>query len=103
MQRAAVEEGVSAPQPVIQAFFDEATNSVSYLVGDSGEAAIIDAVLGFDPVSGAIDHGPADARRNIVEFGVRFEDPCRPRPRHGVEDLLWLTLPGEAVIPGDCR
>jgi glyoxylase-like metal-dependent hydrolase (beta-lactamase superfamily II) len=41
---------------VIQAFFDEATNSVSYLVADPATktAAIIDPVLDFDPVSGRI-------------------------------------------------
>jgi len=41
----------------VQAFFDEATNSVSYLVGDpvTGTAAIIDPVLGYDPASGRID------------------------------------------------
>ena len=41
----------------MQAFFDEATNSVSYLVGDpvTGTAAIIDPVLGYDPASGRID------------------------------------------------
>ncbi len=41
----------------IQAFFDEATNSVSYLVADpaTGAAAVIDPVLGFDPVNGRID------------------------------------------------
>jgi glyoxylase-like metal-dependent hydrolase (beta-lactamase superfamily II) len=37
--------------PLIQAFFDEATNTVSYLVSDppSGRAVIIDPVLDFDP------------------------------------------------------
>lgn len=50
----------SAPQ--IHAFFDETTNSVSYLVADpaSGDAAIIDPVLGFDPASGRIDTAAAD-------------------------------------------
>lgn len=38
----------------IKAFFDEPTNTVSYLVwdGDSRRAAIIDSVLDFDPKSG---------------------------------------------------
>jgi glyoxylase-like metal-dependent hydrolase (beta-lactamase superfamily II) len=40
----------------IDAFFDEATNSVSYLVADpsSGQAAIIDPLLDFDPASGTV-------------------------------------------------
>jgi glyoxylase-like metal-dependent hydrolase (beta-lactamase superfamily II) len=49
----------------IQSFFDEATNSVSYLVADpaTGVAAVIDSVLGFDPVSGRID---VDAAENLL-------------------------------------
>lgn len=40
--------------PQIQAFFDEATFTVSYLVSDpaTSKAAIIDSVLDFDPKSG---------------------------------------------------
>ncbi|MFW2854031.1 MBL fold metallo-hydrolase [Sphingomonas sp. TX0543] len=43
--------------PVIEAFFDEATNTVSYLVADSGTgmAAVIDPVLDFDMASGEGD------------------------------------------------
>ena len=50
------------PAPEIRAFFDEVTNSVSYLVADpvSRAAAIVDPVLGFDPVSGRVDHGAVD-------------------------------------------
>ncbi|MFL6729865.1 MAG: MBL fold metallo-hydrolase [Sphingomicrobium sp.] len=42
--------------PAISAFFDEATNSVSYLVADTaaGAAAVIDPVLDFDAASGTI-------------------------------------------------
>jgi glyoxylase-like metal-dependent hydrolase (beta-lactamase superfamily II) len=48
--------------PKIAGFFDEATNSVSYLISDpaTGEAAVIDPVLGFDPVSGNVDTRGAD-------------------------------------------
>jgi Zn-dependent hydrolases, including glyoxylases len=47
----------------VRAFFDEATNSVSYIVADlgTGTAAIIDPVLGFDPASGRVDSRSADA------------------------------------------
>ncbi len=47
----------------IRAFFDEPTNSVSYVVSDpvTRRAAIIDSVLHFDPASGRTDKAPADA------------------------------------------
>lgn len=49
--------------PRIQAFFDPATFTVSYLVSDpvSREAAIIDPVLDFDPKSGRTATRSADA------------------------------------------
>ena len=45
------------PAPFIDAFFDEATNTISYLIADpaTGLAAVIDPVLDFDPASGAAD------------------------------------------------
>lgn len=48
--------------PDITAFFDEATNSVSYLVADpdTKAAAIIDAVLDFDPASAVVSTESAD-------------------------------------------
>jgi glyoxylase-like metal-dependent hydrolase (beta-lactamase superfamily II) len=51
-----------APAPQITGFFDEATNSVSYLVADpeTKAAAIIDAVLDYDPASGAVTTQSAD-------------------------------------------
>ena len=60
-----------ASSPHIRAFFDEATNSVSYLVADPATrtAAVIDPVLGFDPVSGRIDHDNADRILSAAEEG----------------------------------
>ena len=48
--------------PDITAYFDEATNSVSYLVADpaTGAAAVIDPVLDFDPASGVVSTASAD-------------------------------------------
>jgi glyoxylase-like metal-dependent hydrolase (beta-lactamase superfamily II) len=45
--------------PEIRAFFDESTNTVSYLVWDPGErrGVVIDPVLDFDPASGTVDDG----------------------------------------------
>ena len=51
------------PAPQIDAFFDEVTNSVSYLVSDreSRAGAIIDALLDFDAGSGDVSTTSADA------------------------------------------
>ena len=48
--------------PTVQAFFDPATNTISYLVSDpaSGVAAIIDPVLDYDPASACTSTGSAD-------------------------------------------
>jgi len=45
--------------PTVDAFFDPATNTVTYLVSDpdTGAAAIIDPVLDYDAVSGATSTG----------------------------------------------
>ncbi len=47
----------------VSAFFDEATNTVSYIVKDPGSAAcaVIDSVLGFDFASGRTSTTQADA------------------------------------------
>ncbi|MEC4589445.1 MULTISPECIES: MBL fold metallo-hydrolase [Nitrospirillum] len=57
--------------PDVQAFFDDATNTVTYLVADpaSGAAAIIDSVLDFDPKSGRT--GTASADRIIAAVRAR--------------------------------
>ncbi len=49
--------------PDIKAFFDEATNTVSYVVQDPGGTgcAIVDSVLDFDYASGRTDTRSADA------------------------------------------
>ncbi|MBL6077431.1 MBL fold metallo-hydrolase [Belnapia sp. T18] len=49
--------------PAIRAFFDAATNTVSYLVWDeaSREGAVIDPVLDWDNRAGTADTGGADA------------------------------------------
>jgi glyoxylase-like metal-dependent hydrolase (beta-lactamase superfamily II) len=70
VQSGEIEGGLSveaaAVTPRIQAYFDEATNSVSYLVADpvTGTAAVIDPVLGFDVVSGKVDSEGADRIRS---------------------------------------
>ncbi|MGC6476373.1 MAG: MBL fold metallo-hydrolase [Parvibaculales bacterium] len=55
------------PKPEIKSFFDEATNTASYVVWDSTtrHAAVIDSVLDFDYASGTIYYKSAD---KIIEF-----------------------------------
>ncbi len=49
--------------PVIRAFFDESTHTISYVVADTAtrKAAVIDPVLDYDPRSGTVDVRSADA------------------------------------------
>ncbi len=53
--------------PTVQAFFDEATNTVSYVVRepDGNHCAVIDPVLDFDPKSGRTDTHSAD---RIIQY-----------------------------------
>lgn len=55
----------------IRAFFDEATFTVTYLVGDPAtrQAAVIDPVLDFDPASGKVSTGSADAVLAAAQAG----------------------------------
>ena len=54
-------------RPSIAGFFDEATNTVSYVVHDpkTNEAVIIDSVLDFEAASGRTSNGSAD---RIIEY-----------------------------------
>lgn len=59
-------------RPTIAAFFDEATNTVSYVVSDpaTSRAAIIDSVLDYDAASGRTDERSA----NLILDYVREND-----------------------------
>ena len=50
-------------RPIIRAFFDEPTNTVSYLVTDpaTNKAAVIDPVLDYDHNAGEVDTRSAEA------------------------------------------
>ncbi len=52
----------------IQHFYDESTGTLSYVVSDeqSGQAAIVDPVVGFSMVSGRTDAGPSDVLIDYV-------------------------------------
>ena len=49
--------------PIVTAFFDAPTNTISYVVQDPGSraCAIIDAVMNFDYAAGRVSHESADA------------------------------------------
>ncbi len=56
-----------ALRPTIAGFFDEATNTITYVVSDpaTSEAAIIDSVLDFEAASGRTSYGSAD---RVIEY-----------------------------------
>ncbi len=56
-------------RPIIRSFFDEPTNTVSYLVGDPAtkKAAIIDPVFDYDHNSGEVDTRSAEAMLKAAE------------------------------------
>ena len=60
-----------APALAVLSFFDGATNTVSHVAYDetTRRAAIIDPVLDYDPASGRIATGSADALVDAVEGG----------------------------------
>ena len=62
--------------PIVTAFFDEATYTVSYVVQDpsSKACAIVDSVLDYDPASGRTDKTSANAVIAFVkEHGLEVE------------------------------
>ena len=56
-------------KPGVKAFFDEDTNTVSYVVTDetTRACAIIDPVLDFDPASGRTSHESADLVLDFIQ------------------------------------
>ena len=56
-------------QPIIRAFFDEPTNTVSYLVADPAtrKAAIVDPVFDYDHNSGTVDTRSVEAMLKAAE------------------------------------
>ncbi|MDA5559007.1 MBL fold metallo-hydrolase [Shimia sp. MMG029] len=63
-------------KPEVQAFFDEATNTISYIVKDpsSKSCAIVDSVMDIDYAAGRITFDHADALiRQIETQGLKLE------------------------------
>jgi glyoxylase-like metal-dependent hydrolase (beta-lactamase superfamily II) len=63
-------------KPEVQAFFDEATNTISYVVRDPGSTscAVVDSVMDIDYAAGRITYDHADAMIDwITERGLKLE------------------------------
>jgi len=63
-------------EPIVEAFFDDATNTISYIVKDpsSDACAIIDSVMDIDYAAGRITYDHADAMiARIKEMGGKLE------------------------------
>ena len=62
--------------PDVEGFFDEATNTISYIVSDQGSdaCAVIDSVMDIDYAAGRITYAHADAMiARVRERGLRLE------------------------------
>lgn len=70
---ALISNGLTDPgqRPLVQAFFDEATFTVSYVVRDPGSSAcaIIDSVLDYDAASGRTSYRSADQISAFIKDG----------------------------------
>jgi glyoxylase-like metal-dependent hydrolase (beta-lactamase superfamily II) len=63
-------------KPEVHGFFDDATNTISYVVKDPGSdaCAVIDSVMDIDYAAGRITYGHADALiRTISDHGWKLE------------------------------
>ena len=76
--------------PAIQAFFDEPTNTVSYLVSDPAtrRAAVIDPVLDYD-------HRTGKARRSR-----QMPSSARRRPATSRSSGCWRRMPMPIICLG---
>ena len=56
-------QGDPRQAPIVKSFFDEPTNTVTYVVHDlaTHEAAVVDSVLDFDAAAGRTSFASADA------------------------------------------
>jgi len=54
-------------KPEIRGFFDDQTNTITYLVWDPAarQAAVIDPVLDYDPADGTVDTRSAEKRTRV--------------------------------------
>lgn len=91
----------------VSGFFDEGTNTISYVVRDPGSrlCAIIDPVLDFDPASGHTGHASADRIRDHIESAnleVRWILETHVHADHlTAAPYLKQALGGQTVIGKD--
>ncbi len=78
----------TSTKPAVQAFFDEPTNTVSYLVADPAtkKAIIIDPVLDYDHDAGTVD-------TRSVESGLSTLARVRLSANLSNLEEVWVRLP----------
>lgn len=93
-------------RPLVEAFFDQATNTVTYLIADPAtrQAAVIDAVLDFDYPSGRVTTASADAlvahaRGRGFDIVYALETHAHADHLSGAQRVKELT--GALVIIGE--
>jgi glyoxylase-like metal-dependent hydrolase (beta-lactamase superfamily II) len=107
VKRATAQIAASGQQPVVKAFFDEATFTASYVVHDpaSKHAAIIDSVLDYDPASGRTATSSADALVDYVadeSFTVDWLLETHAHADHlSAAPYLQMRLGGKIAIGRD--
>ena len=81
-------------EPIIRAFFDEPTNTISYLVADPAtkKAAIIDPVFDYDHNSGTVETRAVETMLKAAEeAGYTIEWALETHAHadhvHGIDDL----------------
>lgn len=69
MNKSELLAGKELLKPKVKPFFEEMTNTFSYVVQDpnSNSCAIIDSVMNFDPASGHVSHESADEIARYIE------------------------------------
>ncbi len=97
---------MSGVSPFIEAFFDEATNTISYIVADEKAriAAIIDPVLDYDQNSGSVDTRSVDAilaRIKELDFKVIWTLETHAHADHLSGSPMIKALTGAKIGIGE--
>ena len=96
-------------KPEVEAFFDPATNTISYVVKDpaSNACAIVDSVMDIDYAAGRITYSHADqiiahVRGHAVVVRGLAQRPFHPLPRVRAV-AQCVDGPGEVLLDGPHR
>lgn len=92
--------------PTIHAFFNEPTNTVSYLIGDpvSGAAAVVDPVLDYDAEDGTVDTASAEeilAKATELGWTIELVLETHAHADHLSAAPLFKTRTGAKVAIGE--